>query len=172
MLNATLLPINLPPWKENRYPLYKRLGGPRSRSSRMRKISPLQVFDPRTAQCVASPCTECAIPDHFIRKAPDKIVPKPGNFVTCSPSRLVRYNNITWQINCRRTNAIKSPFLIDSRCYVSIQPHLVFVLLHQRTGGIHPPLSLCCWRTSKAERVIHLSVRNNMSINLVVKLPE
>jgi hypothetical protein len=82
-----------PPRKEDLYPLYRRLSGPRGRSSRVRKISPPPVVDPRAAQCVASCCAECVIPDHFIRKAPDKIVPKPGNFVTYSPGRQVRYNN-------------------------------------------------------------------------------
>jgi hypothetical protein len=173
MINATPRPINPPPpSKKNRYPLYRRLGGPRGRSSRVRKISSSLVFDSRTAQCVASRCAECAIPDHFIRKAPEETVLKLGNFVTYSPGRQVRYNTITWQINCRRINAIKFPCLIDNRCYVSIQPHLVFALLHHRTAGIHPSLSVFCWRTSKAERVIHPSVRNKMYINLVIRPPE
>ena len=43
MVNAT--PI---PWKEIRYPLYRRLGGPQGRSGRVRKMSPLPGFDPRT----------------------------------------------------------------------------------------------------------------------------
>jgi len=165
MVNATTRPIT--PRKENRYALCRRLGGPRGRSSRVRKISPPLVFDPRTAQFVASRCAECAI-----RKAPDEIVLKSGNFVTYSPSRQVRCNNITWQMNCRRTNAIKSSCLIDNRCYVSIQPHLAFALLHHRTAGIQPSLSVCCWRTSKTERVIHPSTRNKMSINLVIRPPK
>ena len=36
------------------YPLYRRLGGPQGRSGRVRKISPLLRFDPRTVQSVAS----------------------------------------------------------------------------------------------------------------------
>jgi hypothetical protein len=39
---------------KTRYPLYGRLGGPPSRSGRVRKISPLPGFDPRTVQPVAS----------------------------------------------------------------------------------------------------------------------
>ena len=35
-------------------PLYKRLGGPRSRSGQLRKLSPSPGFEPRTAQSVAS----------------------------------------------------------------------------------------------------------------------
>jgi hypothetical protein len=40
-------PAALPPGK-TRYPLYTRLGGPQSRSGRVRKISPLPGLDPRT----------------------------------------------------------------------------------------------------------------------------
>ena len=48
----------LPPGKI-RYPLYRRLGGPRGRSGRARKISTLPGFDPRTVQSeqVAIPTT-------------------------------------------------------------------------------------------------------------------
>ena len=42
-----------------RYPLYRRLGGPQGRSGRMRKISPLQGFHPRTVKSVASRYTDC-----------------------------------------------------------------------------------------------------------------
>jgi hypothetical protein len=34
--------------KETRYPLYRRLGGPQSRSGRVRNLSPPPGFDPRT----------------------------------------------------------------------------------------------------------------------------
>jgi hypothetical protein len=40
------------------YLLYRRLGGPQSRSGRVRKISPPPEFDPRTAQPVASRYTD------------------------------------------------------------------------------------------------------------------
>ena len=43
---------------KTRYPLYRRLGGPQGRSERVRKISPLPGFDPRTVQLVASRYTE------------------------------------------------------------------------------------------------------------------
>jgi len=33
-------PDRLAPWKETRYPLYRRLGGPQVRSERVRKNSP------------------------------------------------------------------------------------------------------------------------------------
>jgi hypothetical protein len=49
------------PGKGTRYPLYKRLVGPQGRSGRVPKISPPPGFDPRTAQPVASPCTDWAI---------------------------------------------------------------------------------------------------------------
>ena len=54
-------PAALPPGK-TRYPLYKRLGGPQGRSGRVRKISPLPGFDPRTVQAVANRYTDWAIP--------------------------------------------------------------------------------------------------------------
>ena len=50
-------PAALPPGK-TRYPLYRRLGGPQSRSERVGKISPLPGFDPRTVQTVASRYTD------------------------------------------------------------------------------------------------------------------
>ena len=45
----------------NQYSLYISLGGPQSRSKRVRKISPLPGFDPRTVQAVASCYTSCNI---------------------------------------------------------------------------------------------------------------
>jgi hypothetical protein len=51
-------PAALPPGK-TRYPLYRRLGGPQGRSGRVRKISRLPGFDPRTVQPVASRYTDC-----------------------------------------------------------------------------------------------------------------
>jgi hypothetical protein len=50
----------LPPGK-TRYLLYRRLGGPQSRSGRVRKISPSPGFDPHTVQPVASRYTDCAM---------------------------------------------------------------------------------------------------------------
>jgi hypothetical protein len=59
MVSTTLRPLYLP--GETRYPLYRTLGGPQGRSGRLRKISPLPGFDPRTVQPVGS-CTDWAIP--------------------------------------------------------------------------------------------------------------
>jgi len=43
-------------------PLYRRLGGPKGQSGRVRKISPLpQGFDPHTVQPVASPYTDYVV---------------------------------------------------------------------------------------------------------------
>ena len=56
-------PASLPQGK-TRYPSYKRLGGPQDRSGRVGQISPPPVLDPRTAQPVASRCTDWAIPTH------------------------------------------------------------------------------------------------------------
>jgi hypothetical protein len=54
---STHAPAALPPGK-TRYPLYRRLGGPQSRSGRVRKISPPPGFDPQTVQPVASRYTD------------------------------------------------------------------------------------------------------------------
>ena len=54
-------PAALPPGKP-RYRLYRRMGEPQDRSGRVRKISPLPGFDPRTVQPVASRYTDSAIP--------------------------------------------------------------------------------------------------------------
>jgi len=54
-------PAALPPEK-TWFPLYRRLGGPQGRSARVRKISPLPGFDPRTVQPVASRYTDWATP--------------------------------------------------------------------------------------------------------------
>ena len=43
----------LPPGK-TRHPLYRRLGGPQSRSRQVRKISPSPGFEPRIVQSIAS----------------------------------------------------------------------------------------------------------------------
>jgi hypothetical protein len=45
---------------KTRYPLYRKLGGPQSRSGQVRKISPPPGFDPRTVQPVAIRCTDYA----------------------------------------------------------------------------------------------------------------
>jgi hypothetical protein len=62
-------PDALPPAK-TRYPLYRRLGGPQSRSERVRKISHPPRFNPRTVQTVASRYTDWAIPAHSITLIP------------------------------------------------------------------------------------------------------
>ena len=54
------VPAALPPGKETRYLLYRRLGEPQGRSGRLRKISPPPGFDPRV-QPVASRYTDYAI---------------------------------------------------------------------------------------------------------------
>jgi hypothetical protein len=47
---STPRPGRFNPGKEARYPLYRRLGVPQSRSGRVRKISPSPGFDPLTVQ--------------------------------------------------------------------------------------------------------------------------
>jgi len=53
-------PAALSPGK-TRYPLFRRLGGPQSRSGQVGEISPTLGFGPRTVQPVASRYTECDI---------------------------------------------------------------------------------------------------------------
>jgi hypothetical protein len=50
-------PAALPPGK-TRYPLYRRLGGPKGQSGRVRKISHSPEFDPSTVQPAASRYTD------------------------------------------------------------------------------------------------------------------
>ena len=57
LINTTRRPLY--PGKENRYPLYTRLGRPQGRSGRLRKISPPLGLDPQTVQPVASCYTDC-----------------------------------------------------------------------------------------------------------------
>jgi hypothetical protein len=56
-------PAALPPGK-TRYLLYRRLGGPQGHSRQVRKISPIQGFDPRNVRPVASRYTDYTIPAH------------------------------------------------------------------------------------------------------------
>ena len=51
----------LPPGT-TQYPLYRRMGGPQSRSGHARKISSPPGFDPWTVQPIASHYTDYAIP--------------------------------------------------------------------------------------------------------------
>jgi hypothetical protein len=53
----------LPPGKETRYPLYRRLGGPQGRFGRMQKIMPPPGFDPRNVQSV-EPLYRLSYPAH------------------------------------------------------------------------------------------------------------
>jgi rRNA maturation protein Nop10 len=55
-------PGRFTPEEETRYPLYRELGWPQSRSGRVGKISPPPRFDPRTVQLVAGRYTKYAIP--------------------------------------------------------------------------------------------------------------
>ena len=48
--------------RKNRFPSYRRLGGPQCRSGQVRKISSPPGFDPRTVQLVASCYTELNYP--------------------------------------------------------------------------------------------------------------
>jgi hypothetical protein len=71
-------PAALPPVM-NRYPLYRRLGGPQGRSGRVRRISPPPGFDLRTVHLVASRYTDYAIPAHVINVAYSSMKTIPEN---------------------------------------------------------------------------------------------
>ena len=49
-----------------RYPLYRRVGGPQSRSGQLRKISSPPGFDPRTVQPLAQSLYRLSYPAHCI----------------------------------------------------------------------------------------------------------
>ena len=51
-------PGRFTPGKDTQYPLYRTLGGPQGRSRRLRTISPLSGFHPRTLEPVASCYTD------------------------------------------------------------------------------------------------------------------
>ena len=76
-------PAALPPRKA-RYPLYRRLGRPQGRYGRVRKISPLPEFDPRTVQRVASCYTDWAIPAQH-------------NGMTSTKIKCRRYNSVDFE---------------------------------------------------------------------------
>jgi hypothetical protein len=59
-----LAPVALPPVKETRYLMYRRLVGPQDRSVRVRETSSLLGFDARTVQTIASRYIDDAIPAH------------------------------------------------------------------------------------------------------------
>jgi hypothetical protein len=65
---STPRPSRFTPGEETRYPLYRRLCGPQSRSGRVRKISSQLGFELRTAQLVASRYTFCAFPVHDMNR--------------------------------------------------------------------------------------------------------
>ena len=81
------------------YPLYRRLGGPQSRSGQLRRISPPPGFDPRTVQLVASRYTDCATrpTKYFVRDTKHKLVFRPTQSFVPVPA-------VIWQmlsIMCR-----------------------------------------------------------------------
>jgi len=54
--------------RKTQCPLYRRLGGPQSRSGQVRKISPPSELDPWTVEPVASRYTDWANPTHLYTK--------------------------------------------------------------------------------------------------------
>ena len=55
-------------------PFYRRLGGTKSRSGRVRKMYPQLGFDPRTIQPLASHYTDWAIQDHYTLHSLEQII--------------------------------------------------------------------------------------------------
>jgi hypothetical protein len=62
----TSRPGHFTPGKDNRYPLYRRLGGPQGRCGRSQKISPPQGLDHRTVQPIANHYTDWINPAHVL----------------------------------------------------------------------------------------------------------
>jgi len=58
---STPRPGRFTPGKDTRYPLYRRLRGPRGRSERLRKISPTPRFEPLFVKPVDSHCTDTSL---------------------------------------------------------------------------------------------------------------
>jgi hypothetical protein len=73
---------------KTRYPLYRRLGRPQGRSERLRKISPVTGFHPRTVHPVASRYTD--LDDLWYRLS----YPSPAISVYISSSSLYCYRDI------------------------------------------------------------------------------
>jgi hypothetical protein len=71
---STPRPGRFTPGKEACYPLHRRLGGPQSRSVRLRKISPPPGFDPQTVQAVASRSTDYDISVHSAEPCATQLV--------------------------------------------------------------------------------------------------
>ena len=85
---TTPRPVRFPLGKQTRYPLY-RLGGPQGRSGRVRKISPLSGFDPRTVQTIASRYTDRTNPAAKTVKS------------RCLIKHNLREEHCKWMYSCR-----------------------------------------------------------------------
>ena len=79
-------------------PLYRRLGGPQSRSGLVRKISPPSVFDPRTVQPVASRYTNYTTRPTFDPRTVQPVASRYTNYTTRptirSPDRPARSQSL------------------------------------------------------------------------------
>jgi hypothetical protein len=82
-------PAILSPGKTH-YPLCRRLGGPHSRSGRVRKISPPPGFDLRTVQPVTRRYTDCSAPEKW------RIV---GNIIITSRRKPTRSGPSDWGLS-------------------------------------------------------------------------
>jgi hypothetical protein len=83
-------PVALPPGKETRYTLCRRLDGPHDRSRRVRKISPLPGFDLHIVPSVAGRYTDWAIPARVIVRIYSQYLP----------------NTIKWLVSAMETQCV------------------------------------------------------------------
>jgi hypothetical protein len=101
------------PGKKTRYPLYRRLGGSKGRSGRVRKISLPMGLDPRTVHPVTSSYTDWAIPARIN-----------SSYVFQIPSALHgKYYKMFSHFRCLRgqhDNAMRATFSAPIYCSLSL----------------------------------------------------
>jgi hypothetical protein len=115
-------PAALPPGM-TRYPLYRRLGGPKGRCGRVRKIPPPKGFDPRTVQPVASRYTDWAIPAHIELWAKLNWCGTEAN----NRSRRIRQRSFSLDRNLKCLAHLTKYQVIRLYCMVGVFKLLVFV---------------------------------------------
>jgi hypothetical protein len=86
------------PLGKNRYPLYRRWGGPQGRSGQVWKSSPPPGFDPRTVQPVASPYTDYVTRPTFVIMI--VFIPHFGNryWVTHKETNTLTIKSTVWEV--------------------------------------------------------------------------
>jgi hypothetical protein len=118
---------SLTPWKR-RYSLYRRLGGPHSRSGQVRKISPPPGFDPRTVQLIASRYT-----DYATRPIRTYVVPKKNEHIL-----VLKFLSLLGTQSYRReVNINPSKAELNPICHLLtlLRAHLIFHFSRIRVKG-------------------------------------